>query len=64
MGTHLAREHPDVEVIPKMTDRDLWAYVLGEVDFLSTPEQKRLTMALDAALHELHRRFTSRRRRR
>jgi hypothetical protein len=54
--THIAREHPAVEQIPKMRSRELWAYVLGELDFLATPEQKRVPVALSAAMHELSRR--------
>jgi hypothetical protein len=53
MTNHVAREHPPVERISKMTNRELWAYVLDELEFLSTPEQKRVPTALAAAMREL-----------
>lgn len=56
MVAHIAREHPMLEEIPKMTKKDLWRYVLTEIDFLVTPEQKRLPQSLSAAMHELARR--------
>lgn len=56
MATHTARQHPEPEVIAKTESRDLWTYVLGELDFLSTPEQKRVPYSLSLAMHELARR--------
>jgi len=56
-STHIAREHPAAERIPKMPDRELIAYVLGELDFLATPEQKRVPVAVSAGVHELVRRY-------
>ena len=61
---HIFREHPPVESVPKMSDRELWKYVRAEVDFLSTPEQKRVPISVSAAMDELHRRWYSQRRRR
>lgn len=55
-GTHIAREHPAVEDVAKMKSGELWAYVLGELDFLTTPEQKRVPVAVSVAMHELARR--------
>lgn len=56
MSGHTAREHPPIETVPKMATRDLWTYALAELDFLTTPEQKRVPVALSAAMHELARR--------
>lgn len=58
--THDTREHPPIESLPKMTDRDLIAYVLGELDFLATPEQKRIPAAVSAGVHEIVRRMRRR----
>lgn len=54
--THIARDHPPIEEVPKMTGRQLWTYVLAELDFLSSPEQKRVPAAVSTAMHELARR--------
>jgi len=55
-AVHVVREHPPVERITEMPDGELWAYVLAELDFLTTPEQKRVPVAVSAAMHELARR--------
>lgn len=55
--THTPREHPPIESIANMPATKLWVYVLGELDFLSTPEQKRIPAAVSAAMHELYRRL-------
>lgn len=55
-AVHVVREHPPVEAVATMPSRELWAYVLAELDFLTTPEQKRVPVAVSAAMHELARR--------
>lgn len=61
---HIFREHPAVDAVPKMNDRELWRYLRAEMDFLSTPEQKRVPVAVSAAVDELERRWFNKRRRR
>jgi len=56
MGTHATRDHPKVEDIAGMNDRDLAAYVKRELDFLSSEEQRRIPLPVRAALDEFMKR--------
>lgn len=56
MGTHATREHPTVDDIARMTTTQLWRYTLTEVEFLTTPDQRRIPQPVEAAIRELHKR--------
>lgn len=51
------REHPKPDEIGAMTSDELWRYVIDELDFLVTPEQRRCPTSVEAAIRELRLRW-------
>lgn len=60
MTTKTMRSHPTVEAIAVCPTRQLWQYVIAELDFLATPDQRRVPQSVDAAIRELHKRTRAR----
>ena len=52
-ATHETRDHPTVERLPNLPNAELWAYIEAEIEYLSTPEQRRVPTPLAAAVSEL-----------